>query len=458
MSKESNQSNAYQSNSQIKIFISAIVMLIILWIATGLLTYILPSGTYDGVFIASETKGIPFLKWLGAPILVLFSDSGALVIAIILFLLIIGGAIYLLKMSGLIEGVILKIAGRFKSNSRVLMGILILFFMGLGAFVGVFEEVVPLAPLVILLGRQMGWDDLTGLGVTVLACGLGFSAAITNPFTIGVAQQLADLPVFSGALYRVLVFISVYTILYAYLLRHVKKTKVLQIDDQPDNIDLKGKVPQKAYMLFIGIMGFMMIYVMLSPFIEILRDLSLVVIAFSFLVAALGVGFMTMEGKRLVFKTFIKGALDMSPAIVLILLATSIKYILIEGQILDTILYYMVLTLSDMPPIYAIYGAFLLVMVLNFFIGSGSAKAFILIPILMPLLDILGIGRQLGILAFQFGDGFSNILYPTNAVLLISLGLTQISYTKWLRFILPLQGILFLVSIIWLSLGFFLGY
>ena len=106
----------------------------------------------------------------------------------------------------------------------------------------------------------------------------------------------------------------------------------------------------------------------------------------------------------------------------------------------------------------ALFIVFAVVMALNFFIGSGSAKAFILMPILMPLMDLLGIGRQLGILAFQFGDGFSNVLYPTNAVLLISLGLVHVSYGKWLKFILPLQGILVLLTLFWLTVGYALGY
>jgi uncharacterized ion transporter superfamily protein YfcC len=95
---------------------------------------------------------------------------------------------------------------------------------------------------------------------------------------------------------------------------------------------------------------------------------------------------------------------------------------------------------------------------LNFFIGSGSAKAFILMPILVPTMDLLGLGRQLGILAFQFGDGFSNVLYPTNAVLLIALGLSGVSYGKWLKFILPIQVVLFILSIIWLAIAYQLGY
>ncbi|MBS7527818.1 YfcC family protein [Fusibacter paucivorans] len=462
----------HQGSSQIKVFISAIVMLVVMWMATGVLTYIIPSGTFDGTWVPSDQAGISFLKWLGAPILVLFSDSGALVIAIILFLLIIGGSIYLLQETGLVEGVILKIAKRFENNAFQLMGILILFFMALGAFVGVFEEVVPLAPLVLILSRKMGWDDLTGMGITVLACGVGFAAAVTNPFTIGVAQQLADLPVFSGAPLRALVFITVYIVLFAYLYRHAQKhstvtglkAKMTETEDLFDKVDSEvvsaspTTPPKRAYTFFVLVMSVMLVYVLISPFVAWMRDLSLIVIALSFLIAALGVGMMTYGAKGGVIKRFLKGAVDMSPAIILILLATSIKYVMMEGQILDSILYYVSTAMMGLHPITAIVGAFFLVMLLNFFIGSGSAKAFILMPILMPMMDMLGMGRQLGILAFQFGDGFSNILYPTNAVLLISLGLTQISYGRWLKFILPLQVMLLILSIAWLAAGYVIGY
>ncbi len=445
---------------QIKVFVSAILILVLMWVATGILTHVIPSGTLEGgtlqgAYVPSNENGISFFKWLGAPILVLFSDSGGLVIAITLFLLVIGGAIYVLKESGLIEGVIIKITQRFLDNEMKLMAILIFFFMALGAFIGVFEEVVPLAPLVLLLSRRMGWDDLTGLGITLLACGVGFSAAVTNPFTIGVAQELAGIPIFSGALYRFFIFLVTYLILFFYLYTYTQKHKVAV---EKVEMTVQVEPPQRAYRFFISIMLIMFAYIVLSPFISILRDFSLVMIGLSFLVASLGVGYFVFGNMTKVGRSFIKGAIDMSPAILLILLATSIKYVMMEGQILDTILYQSAQLIEGISPIMAIIGVFVLVMILNFFIGSGSAKAFILMPIMMPIMDLMGMGRQLGILAFQFGDGFSNILYPTNAVLLISLGLTQVSYGKWFKFVLPLQIILLTVSMGWLGLGYLIGY
>lgn len=447
-----------QKNPAVKTFLSAAIVLIVMLFLTGLLTYVIPNGDFNAetmTFTIREEQGIPILTWIGAPILVLFSESGALVIAIILFLLIIGGSIHLLKETGLIEGIILAIVKKFKDNELVLLCMLVFVFMALGAFIGVFEEVVPLVPLIIILARRMGWDELTGLGVSVLATGLGFAAAVTNPFTIGVAQGLADVPIFSGALLRLLVFISVYAILVAFLFRRTKKHR---IDCVENELTSKQDVSKKAYGFFIVLMLIMFMLVGATPFVEALRDYTLPLIGVIFLVAGIGVGLISNGKPAWVAKQFVIGAKDMSPAIILILLATGIKHVMIEGHILDTILYQISQNISHTSPLTAVLIVFIIVMIMNFFIGSGSAKAFILMPILVPIMDLLGIGRQLGILAFQFGDGFSNVLYPTNAVLLISLGLVQVGYGKWIKFILPLQGILMLLSIFWLTVAFTIGY
>ncbi len=447
-----------QNNPAVKTFLSAAIVLIVMLFLTGLLTYLIPNGDFNAetmTFTIREEQGIPILTWIGAPILVLFSESGILVIAIILFLLIIGGSIHLLKETGLIEGIILAIVKKFKDNEFALLCMLVFVFMALGAFIGVFEEVVPLVPLIIILARRMGWDELTGLGVSVLATGLGFAAAVTNPFTIGVAQGLADVPIFSGALLRLLVFISVYVILVAFLFRRTKKHRIDRVENElTDNHD----VSKKAYVFFIVLMIIMFMLVGATPFVEALRDYTLPLIGVIFLMAGIGVGLISNWKPTRVAKQFFIGAKDMSPAIILILLATGIKHVMIEGHILDTILYQISQNISHTSPLIAVFIVFIIVMIMNFFIGSGSAKAFILMPILVPIMDLLGIGRQLGILAFQFGDGFSNVFYPTNAVLLISLGLVQVGYGKWIKFILPLQWILMLLSLFWLTVAFTIGY
>ncbi|MBE0450748.1 MAG: AbgT family transporter [Clostridia bacterium] len=258
-----------------------------------------------------------------------------------------------------------------------------------------------------------------GLGHSVLACGLGFAAAVSNPFTIGVAQKLAELPLFSGALLRVAVFISVYVILVSFLWIRIKKIKVYPHLEVEVEAVLGTSVPKKAYVVFIALMCGMAAFIALSPFASILRDLSLPFIALIFMVSAVSVGMIVKRDLRWVGRHYFKGAVDMSPAILLV---------------------------------------FVSVLGLNFFIGSGSAKAFILMPVVVPMMDLIGVSRQLGVLAFQFGDGFSNVLYPTNAVLLIALGISGVSYGKWLRFVIPIQALMLVISVAWLWIAYQIGY
>ncbi|MBT9135741.1 MAG: hypothetical protein DDT34_00806 [Firmicutes bacterium] len=442
----------------LRTFINTGAILIALLLLVGSLTYLVPSGRFDvdtRTFTPIDQVGIGLWAWVFSPLLVLLGDAGALIIGIIIFLLLIGGALHVLKVTGLIEGLIVSIAKRFARREGLLLGALVLAFMSLGAFVGVFEEVVPLVPMVILLARGMGWDTLTGLGVSVLAAGLGFAAAVTNPFTIGVAQELAGVPLFSGALLRFIVFLSVYAMLMFYLRRHIARTRSVE---RVLSLTNESVLPKAAYAYFVACMAVMMVVVAASPAVPLLRDLSLLVIALIFLLAAVGVGLLAGKGLSFVGRQYLIGAWGMAPAIVLILLASSIRQVMTEGRLLDWILYRASENIGQFAPFTALLAVFLLVLFLNFFIGSGSAKAFILMPIIVPTMDFLGMGRQLGILAFQFGDGFSNVLYPTNAVLLISLGLAGISYAKWFRFIWPLQLGLFALSIFWMWVGYTLGY
>ncbi|KAB3530688.1 hypothetical protein F8153_06150 [Alkaliphilus serpentinus] len=311
-------------NSVVKTFMSALLVLCGMLAMTGLFTRVVPGAN-------------PSIHWYFSPITVLFSDSGPLIIAIIVFLLIIGGALHILKTTGLMEGVIIATAKKYQEKEFVLLSVLVLVFMAMGAFVGVFEEVVPLVPLVILLSKGMGWDDMTGLGISILACSLGFAAAVTNPFTIGVAQELAEVPLFSGAVLRIFVFKSVYMILLGFLWGHIKKTRT-PIRKDVLAVEPKGQIPKKAYIFFSSSMILMGCFIATSPFISILRDLSLPIIALIFFVTAMGVGQLVKGNMKWIAKQYAIGARDMAPAIVLILIATGIKHIMIEGHILDYIL------------------------------------------------------------------------------------------------------------------------
>ena len=456
------------SSIQKKAFLNAIVILFILLVLTGILTYFIPSGSYeytlvDGIetvvpdsFHYTNAGNIAFYRIFTAPFEVLFSDGNTIVIAIILFLLIIGGSIKILTKIGVIEHIISSIIQKFKEKKYLLLSMITLIFMSVGAFIGVFEEVIPLVPIMIILSKKLGWDTKIGLGMSILAAGFGFSAAITNPFTIGVAQQLAQLPLFSGFLYRIIIFIIVYALLDLFLIYSAKK-----IDTKPsfDDFGFEYEKPNKKSLIWTSVcFGLMFLSIALSPFVPFLQDYNLILIALYFLLAGLGAGFFSALDNKTVLRTFLSGSLSMAPGIILIMLATGVKHLITISGVMDTILYNVVSSMENQSNFFVILGAFFFTLAANFFIGSGSAKAFIIIPILNPLLDLANISRQLGVLAFQLGDGFSNMFYPTNAVLLVALGLGSFSYSKWFKWTVLLQLAIIVLSVLFLFIGLKVGY
>ena len=360
----------------VKSFITAIVVIFAMMVLTYALTIIIPGGY------------IPFWKWILSPILVLFAKDSGSMIAIIALLVVLGGIFNTLDKFGVLRLLLDKVTAKFGKSRRVLLAVIPLFFMVIGSAAGTFEECVPLVPVVVALAIRLGWDALTGLGMSILAAGCGFAAGVCNPFTVGVAQELAGLPMFSGMWYRAVAFLIIYILLMLFLLIYVRKIEKPMDEKMLEGIG-SGNVRQIAY----------------------------------------------SSGSRLwkIGITFKEGVVSVLPGVLLILMANSIRFTLLEGNILDVILQGAVSLASGMPRFGVILFIYGLVLILNFFIPSGSAKAFLLMPLIVPLAEAFDISAQLCVVAFAFGDGFSNVFYPTNPVLLISIGLANVSYGTWAK-------------------------
>ena len=463
----------------VKSFITAIAVIFALMVLAYLLTFIIPSGEYArtvneaGQSIIDMNAGfnyvegnLPFWKWLLSPILVLAGSGSGTLIAVIIFLLVIGGAFNCLDKSGIMNHLLNTITKKYGGSRYKLLTIVILFFMLMGAMVGSFEEVVPLVPIVVALAIRLGWDSITGMAMSLLAVGCGFAAGVMNPFTVGVAQSLAGLPMFSGIWLRALSFVLIYALLLFFVRGYAKKIeRPVEIEDEGAlgvNGDL-GKVGESGNMdgalkAFILIMLVGILFVLSSTFIKALQDFTMIAVALMFLIAGIASPLIAGLNGGSLGKTFIKGVTSILPAVAMILMASSIRYTLEEAKILDTILHGAVGVAGSLPSWTVILFIYLIVLLMNFFIGSGSAKAFMLIPIIVPLAQIFGISPQLCVVAFAFGDGFSNVFYPTNAALLISLGLADISYTKWAAWSFKFQLANLLLTSLLLLFGFIVGY
>lgn len=408
-----------QSQISAKSFITAIIVIAVLMILTYVLVLALPSAS------------LPVWKWILSPFLVLGAEGSATIIAVIIFLLVIGGIFNALEKGGLMKYMLDKIAGKYKEKRYKLMTVVMFFFMALGALIGSFEECVPLVPIVVALSIKLGWDALTGMGMSLLAIGCGFASGVFNPFTIGVAQELAGLPMFSGAWLRAVSFVLIYALLWLFVRKHAKKV------DRGVQGDVDGfvadKKMDKALFLFALILGIGIVIILFSPFIKVLQDYTMIIVAVMFLVA----GIVSNITSGMSWKDFGKnmgtGVVNMLPAVLMILMASSIKYTLETAGALTVILDAAIGVAGALPKWSVILFIYLIVLVMNFFVASGSAKAFMLIPLIVPLAAIFEISPQLCILAFAFGDGFSNVFYPTNPALLISLGLADVNYGDWVK-------------------------
>ena len=454
----------------VRSFLTAILVIFILMIGAYVLTLTVPGGEYARVEDASgnlviDTEagfsyadgGMPFWKWVLSPLLVLTAAGNTTLIAVIAFLLVIGGVFSALEYSGLMKYMLEKMVARFGAVRYRLLAIVLFFFMAMGSLIGSFEECVPLVPIVVALSVKLGWDALTGVGMSLLAVGCGFAAGVCNPFTVGVAQELAGLPMFSGAGFRAIAFVLIYLLLWFFVRSHAKRV------EQPVENVSSSEFRQNAKMdrglvCFASILGGGMALVLCSAFIPALQGITMIIVAVVFLAAGVVSTLVSGMAGRQLAKTAWKGITGIFPAVLMILMASSIKYTLEEANVLDTLLHGAVGIAQTLPTWSVILFVYLIVLVMNFFISSGSAKAFMLIPLIVPLAQVFGMSSQLCVMAFAFGDGFSNVLYPTNPVLLISLGLADVSYGKWFRWSFKFQLANLILTSGLLLLGAVIGY
>lgn len=465
-----------------KSFVSVLLILVGLIVFAGMLAYLIPQGSYlrnDALeiigpyeAIASSAR-IPIWK-IGLSFILVFTTADAVpVLVISLFLLILGGAFQVMQSAKGIQVFIDRLVLKFREKKYVLLRMMVLVFMAFGAFFGIFEESVAIMPVIIILSISLGWDIMVGIGMSLMAAAFGFASAITNPFSIGIASSLAGISVLNGVWLRLIVFVLMYFLLTTFLVRYAKKIEkdpkksISYEENQHHQVDsgvhelippTEAKVIFRTYAtLFLVLLATILLSSLLELF-DIISIPSILIMAVVFLVGGILAGVYIKKSWKWTLKQYLLGIKSLLPAILLIFLAAGVKYIISEALIMDTILYWLVTQLSVFPPVIAILLIYLFILFIQFFIGSASAKAILIMPILLPLVEIIGISKELAILAFLFGDGYTNIIFPTNAVLLIGLSLASIRYSKWFKWTLGLQLIVLLLTTLLLIFAQMIGY
>jgi uncharacterized ion transporter superfamily protein YfcC len=465
-----------------KAFIQTFMILLLIITFAGILTRVVPSGSYDRVeqngqlvidptsYHLTEQAPLPVWRWFTAPVEVLWGPDSLTIIVIIVFILLVSGGFAVLDKSGILKAVLGNIVKKFGSRKYLLLLLISLVFMLLGAFFGIFEEVVPLVPLMIALAYSMGWDALVGLGMSILATNMGFSAAVTNPFTIGVAQKLAGLPLFSGTWFRIPIFIAIYAVTAFFLVKYAKmidrapEKSYCYGDDQRErerykSVSFESSANLKRAGLFLAVIVVLIgLVLVLSSSVAFLSSYSLPIVGLLFFIGGLGAGWISGADGKTIGSGLLEGVGGMAPGIPLLLMAASIKLIITNGQVMDTILHGSSGFLQNTSPLASVLIIYGLALLIELLVSSGSAKALLMIPILLPMSQLAGLSGQLLVTAYCFGDGFSNLAYPTNAVLLISIGLASISYGKWIKFTWKLWAMVIPVTVLFLWLGILIGY
>ena len=467
------------SSINTKSFVLVVALLAVILAISGALSYFIPQGSFqrdadgaiiDGTYVKGAVGGIAIWRVLTAPVRVFASSDALTIIFISLFLLIMSGVFNLLDKTDGIRIFIGKMVQKFAKKRNLVICIAALVFMAFGSFFGMFEELVTLLPLVIVFMLSMGMDTLTGLGVCMLGACFGFSAAITNPFSVGLASKFAGTHVLDGAWLRVLFFAFVYALVCAFLLLHVRKiTKnpqkslTYQIDlEKRKGLSLGGfaetENERKIFKVYAIFFGVQLVMLVLIASIRAISDYAIPLLSFSFLFGGIAAGCCVCEKKSDVAKYMGQGALSMLPAVALIALASSVKLVMTESNILDTVMYEVIEFLRGKDKFLCVILIYFLILFLQIFIGSASAKIFLIMPIILPICTTLGLSSTVVIFTYCIADGFTDMILPTNPVLLIGLSMANVSYGKWVKWTWKLQVIVFAVTVLILLLAVQIGY
>jgi uncharacterized ion transporter superfamily protein YfcC len=381
---------------------------------------------------------------------------------IIFFIFIIGGVFGILQRTGTIAAAIHKLLDVFgKSSGTLTVAIMVCIAIG-GSTLGMGEEFIPLVPLFLMISKRMGLDRIYGLAIVMLAAEVGFAAGMTNPFTINIAQGIAELPINSGLGFRMVFFACCVTLTLVYVLRYGARVKrnpaaSLMVGDEFDlsehGLETHAFSRSHLAVLVACAATFVLILVAVRKLDWWLPDM-----AGGFFLMGLLAAILCRLPVAEATKAFVKGMEDMVVAALVVGFARGIEVVLQDGQILDTVIHSAALVLVGVPRYVSAEGMLLFQTMLNFFIPSGSGQAAVTMPLMAPLSDVLGVTRQTAVFAFQCGDGFSNTIVPTSGVLMAMLSLAGIPYEKWLRFVLPLFAQLMVLSAVFLVVAMAIGY
>lgn len=451
---------------------SALVLLVFIILVSAIATYFVPAGVFDRVidsggrevvdptsfhYVEQNPVGL-FELFLSIPIGI--QECGD----IISFLFIIGGAFRIMQKTGAVDVGMGTMVKKMSGREALIIPIIMFIFSLAGAFLANAEEVLAFIPLVVAICVAMGFDSITGTAMLLLGAGAGFSSGITNAFTVGVAQGIAGLPLFSGIELRFAVYVVLTSVTIAYVYSYAKKIKknpeLSSMHEEDKNLSINinlNDLPEFTTRHKLVLLSFAASVVVIV-FGVIKFDFYIDELSGVFLVLSLVAGILGGMRAEEIADEFIKGAGDLLYAGIIIGFSRATTIVLTNANIMDTIINAMAGVLDGLPAIISAVGMFAVQSLFNILVPSGSGSAAVTMPIMAPLGDMIGVTRQTTVLAFQFGDAFMNVISPTTGFFMAALAMNKISWNKWVKWFLPLFVIWCLIAAVFLIIAVQIGY
>ena len=451
------------------------VILFLFGLVAAISTYLIPAGEFDRVEIeggrtavdpesfryteATPTSLIDFVTAIPRGLI----DAGE----VVFFTLIIGGMFMVLRESGIIEIAVDKLARKFSKRSILIIPVLVTVFASIATLIGTAELSLVYIPVIIPLIIALGYDSMTAAAIALCGTVVGYTVGVLNPVNTGLAQTISEIPTFSGLGFRLVLFVVVLIVASLFVMRYAKKVQqnpeaslVYEEDSEKretyssiaDHEPLKANGRQLAGAVVIVLFFLVLIWGVTT------QGWFMIEMAGLFIIMGITVGLVAGMNLTAISEAFTKGFRDVLMGAIIVGLARSIAVILEDGQVMDTIVNGLGSVVGGLPPVFAAAGMYFVQLIINFIIPSGSGQALVTMPIMAPLSDMLGVTRQTAVLAFQLGDGFAHILYPTSGYFMAALSIAGVEWHKWIKFFLPLFLILMGISLVALIVAQSIGW
>jgi uncharacterized ion transporter superfamily protein YfcC len=432
-----------------------LVIIVFIILASALLTYILPAGEFDrvedketGNTVVVENTFHPVeqnpVSIIDVPLAIVHGLTSAS--DVVFFIFIIGGVFQIINSTGTIEAVTARVGKTFMNRGLVVIPIFLTLFSIGGFTMGMSAEVMAFVPIGIAIARSLGYDAVTGTAMVMLGAASGFTAGLLNPFNVGIAQSIAEIPLFSGMWLRALLLVVLLVVTSAYIIRYAKKVKrnpSLSLSYELEKEEGKGKLDFMSSLPQLKITHYLTIFAVIAGFAVLIWGVKskgwwMEELAAFFLSLGIIVGILSKYGPSKIASEFVIGAKEITFGAFIVGIAKGVVVVLEQGAVIDTVVNGLFTSIDHLPTQIQVMGIYIVQNIMNVFITSGTGQAATTMPILVPLADLINVTRQTTVLIFQLGDGLSNCILPTSAMLMGSLAVSKIKYQEWVKFFWPL--------------------